>query len=77
MKNALLDITLEAGADDFSPEEDHIFAIKTSMENFHSVLNKLTSLIENKGGKILESGLKYIPINTIELPKSGPRWCCA
>ena len=63
----LFELCLEAGASDFnsSPEDDNYFEAYSERENFHSLLTALESKAEEL--KILESGLKYFPTNTLDL----------
>ncbi|MDH5717373.1 MAG: YebC/PmpR family DNA-binding transcriptional regulator [Spirochaetia bacterium] len=65
----LFEISIECGADDFEKDDENIYALKTSKENFHSALEKLYKQIENKNIEIIESGLQYLPKAEIPLDK--------
>ncbi len=61
-EDELMEIALEAGADDFSPEED-VYEIKTAFESFESVRQALIA----KSVKISNAELTKIPQNTIKV----------
>jgi len=56
---------IEAGAEDISVEEDQV-EIKTKLENFQSVLNKLKEL----GIEPEDSGLRYIAKDEVQIDES-------
>lgn len=62
----LMMIALEAGAEDFSAEEE-VYEIKTAPADFTSVTEALTE----KGLKFLEAGVEMIPSTYVSLDESG------
>jgi YebC/PmpR family DNA-binding regulatory protein len=58
-------ITEDAGAEDIEKDDEKVFAVKTSVADFHAVLSAMEPKLAAKGYKIIESGLKYIPQTTI------------
>lgn len=63
----LLEIAINAGAEDVKSEEDNIFEVFTSMED----LNTVRDQIEEAGIEVERSELVQIPVNTIELDESN------
>lgn len=61
----VMEMALDAGAEDIEKDDEKVFAIKTSVNDFHTVLSALEPKIKAKGYKITESGLKYVPQTTI------------
>ncbi len=64
----LLEIALEAGAEDVSAEDDH-FEITTGAEGFRGVLEGLQS----KGVAFSSAEVTMLPKNTVRLDKEGAR----
>ncbi|MCS6971852.1 MAG: YebC/PmpR family DNA-binding transcriptional regulator [Turneriella sp.] len=68
----VMEIALEAGAEDIERDDEKVFAVKTSVADFHQVLAALEPKAAAKGYKIVESGLRYIPQTTVTLdPERG------
>lgn len=61
----IMEIALDAGAEDIEKDDEKVFAVKTTVNDFHSVLAAMEPKLAAKGYKIIESGLKYIPQSTI------------
>ena len=61
----LMDIVLEAGAEDLKTEEKEVFEIYSAAEEYENVRKAL----EDKGVKIESSELTMIPKNTIKIDK--------
>lgn len=61
----IMEIALEAGAEDIEKDDEKVYAVKTSVNDFHAVLAAMEPKLAAKGYKIIESGLKYIPQSTI------------
>ncbi|MBS0619700.1 MAG: YebC/PmpR family DNA-binding transcriptional regulator [Spirochaetes bacterium] len=61
----IMEIALDAGAEDIEKDDEKVFAVKTTVNDFHSVLAAMEPKLTAKGYKIIESGLKYIPQSTI------------
>jgi len=61
----IMEIALDAGAEDIEKDDEKVFAVKTSVADFHAVLSAMEPKLAAKGYKIIESGLKYIPQTTI------------
>ena len=64
-EDAVMEMALDAGAEDIEKDDEKVFAVKTSVSDFHSVLSSLEPKVQSKGFKIIESGLKYIPQSNI------------
>ncbi len=65
-EDELMMMALEAGAEDFS-SEDEVYEIKTAPEDFNAVEENLSE----KGLKFLEAGIQMIPNTYITLDESG------
>lgn len=65
----VLEMALEAGAEDIETEED-VIIVKTPMEDFHAVLSSIEPAAEKEGYTISESGLKYVAQAEIPLDLS-------
>ncbi len=61
----IMEIALDAGAEDIEKDDDKVFAVKTSVADFHAVLSAMEPKLAAKGFKITESALKFIPQTTI------------
>lgn len=61
----VMEIALEAGAEDIEKDDEKVFAVKTAVNDFHAVLAAMEPKIAARGYKIIESGLKFIPQSTI------------
>jgi len=61
----VMEIALDAGAEDIEKDDEKVFAVKTAVNDFHAVLAVMEPKLTAKGYKIVESGLKYIPQTTI------------
>ncbi|HMV34871.1 MAG TPA: YebC/PmpR family DNA-binding transcriptional regulator [Turneriella sp.] len=61
----VMEIALDAGAEDIEKDDEKVFAVKTAVNDFHAVLAAMEPKLTAKGYKIVESGLKYIPQTTI------------
>jgi len=66
-EDELLEIIIEAGAEDLEEDDENIYAVITEKASFHSVFEKISPNIIEKGWEILESGLKYLPKTMITL----------
>ncbi|MBV6492981.1 MAG: putative transcriptional regulatory protein [Turneriella sp.] len=64
-EEAIMDIALESGAEDIEQDDEKIFAVKTQVNDFHTVLGAMEPKVSAYGFKIIESGLKYIPQTTV------------
>jgi YebC/PmpR family DNA-binding regulatory protein len=62
-EDRLMEIALEAGADDLSTDDPDVFEIYTSAESFHDVKRKL----EEKGVAIASSELTMLPQTPVKL----------
>ena len=65
-EDSLMMIVLEAGADDFSAEEE-VYEITTSPEAFSDVREKL----ESEGLEFLEAGVQMVPSTYVALDEKG------
>ena len=63
----IMEIALDAGAEDIEKDDEKVFAVKTAVNDFHAVLSAIEPKLAAKGYKIIESGLKYIPQTTINV----------
>lgn len=61
----VMEIALDAGAEDIEKDDEKVYAIKTTINDFHSVLAVLEPKAKEKGYKIVESGLRFLPQSTI------------
>jgi len=61
----IMEIALDAGAEDIEKDDENVFAVKTAVNDFHSVLAAMEPKLAAKGYKIIESALKFIPQSTI------------
>lgn len=66
-EDAIMEIALDAGAEDIELDDEKVYAVKTSVSDFHTVLSAMEPKIAAAGFKITESSLKYIPQSTITL----------
>ncbi|HRP70440.1 MAG TPA: YebC/PmpR family DNA-binding transcriptional regulator [Turneriella sp.] len=66
-EDAIMEIALDAGAEDIEQDDDKVFAIKTAVNDFHTVLAAIEPKINEKNFKITESGLKFIPQTTVKV----------
>ena len=66
-EESVMDVVLESGAEDYEKDDETLYVIKTPKEQFHSVLDKLSPLVEEKGWNIGESGLRFVPKSLVEL----------
>ena len=66
----LLEQVVESGAEDFEKDDENIYVVKTSKEEFNNVLNAFYKIAEAKGWEVLESELQYVPTSQIALDKS-------
>lgn len=64
-EDAVMEIALDAGAEDIEKDDDKVYAVKTAVNDFHAVLSAMEPKVAAKGFKITESSLKYIPQSTI------------
>ena len=65
----VLEYVIESGSDDYEQDDEHIFIIKSARDNFHQALVKITRSLENTEWKIIESELRYVPKDMVELNK--------
>ncbi len=61
----IMEIALEAGAEDIEKDDEKVYAIKTAVNDFHAVLSAMEPKLAAKGYKITKSALEYIPQSTI------------
>lgn len=61
----VMEIALDAGAEDIEKDDEKVFAVKTAINDFHTVLAAMEPKLAAKNLKITESGLKFIPQATI------------
>lgn len=66
-EDAVMETVLESGAEDYEKDDENLYVVKTQKEQFHAVLDALAPAVEQKGWKIGESGLRYVPKSMIEL----------
>ena len=65
-EDSLMMLAIEAGADDFSSEEE-VYEITTTPETFSEVREKL----EAEGLEFLEAGVQMVPANYVALDEAG------
>lgn len=64
-EDAVMEIALEAGAEDIEKDDAKVYAVKTAVNDFHTVLGAMEAPCAAKGFKIIESSLQYIPQTTV------------
>lgn len=69
-EDALMELALEAGADDLQKSEDY-FEIITAVENFHSV----HKVLEDQGIPITTAELTALPKNSVPVDEKSGRAC--
>lgn len=64
-EDAMLDLVLEVGADDFFITDENIYVIKIAKENFQELAGPLSSKLESLGGTVLEFGMQFLAQNEV------------